>query len=547
MVAEQEPADDEHGMVWSIQGDPGSGKTQYLSSQVDRAVKKYGSDNVIVASFTRAAAVEIASRIQTDRVALPRQNVNTLHSHAYRAIGGMDLADANLDMWNALYPHYTITGGTKPEDSIDLTYGKSTGDVIYGEYQILRNKMIPQSDWPDQIVDFHTKWQRWKDEIGYVDFTDMIEIAYNTIDVAPGNPTIGVFDEFQDFTPLQCALVDKWARHMKAVIIAGDPNQVLYRFTGASPDYLIEKSKDPDHHRALPRSYRIPQAVQQYSVSWIQRASQFIKPEYKPRDEVGWIRNLRRTFDDPIDIVKDMQQYEGKSIMVMASCGYMIDGIRDQLRKAGLPFHNPYRRTRGDWNPLRVGKGMSGSDRVMSFLRYSTEVHGDQARMWTGKELYAFSSVIEAKGVILRGAKQKIALNKDSDVPYDVLDLMSYFEPHVLDPLTNCDLDWFKSVLLDRAKPTLGYVFKIIDERGISELSKIPNIMLGTIHSFKGGEADIVYVFPDLSWNGFMVWNGRDEQRDEIIRLFYVAFTRAREGVVLCNPATNKSVKFPKA
>ena len=60
-------------------------------------------------------------------------------------------------------------------------------------------------------------------------------------------------------------------------------------------------------------------------------------------------------------------------------------------------------------------------------------------------------------------------------------------------------------------------------ERG--RLVEEPPVTLGTIHSVKGGEADVVYVFPDLSQAGYQEWCLHGEGRDSVFRLFYVAMT----------------------
>ena len=45
----------------------------------------------------------------------------------------------------------------------------------------------------------------------------------------------------------------------------------------------------------------------------------------------------------------------GKNVMFLTSCGYMLRPIIAVLRKHGIPFHNPYRKSNGFWNPLRHG------------------------------------------------------------------------------------------------------------------------------------------------------------------------------------------------
>ena len=48
------------------------------------------------------------------------------------------------------------------------------------------------------------------------------------------------------------------------------------------------------------------------------------------------------------------------------------------------------------------------------------------------------------------------------------------------------------------------------------------------------GEADVVYLFPDLSQAGDAHYQRFGPPRDSVIRLFYVGATRARETLYIC-------------
>ena len=63
-----------------------------------------------------------------------------------------------------------------------------------------------------------------------------------------------------------------------------------------------------------------------------------------------------------------------------------------------------------------------------------------------------------------------------------------------------------------------------------------PRVVVGTIHSVKGGEADVVYLFPDLSRAGDAQYRVTGAPRDSVIRVFYVGATRARETLYICQP-----------
>jgi superfamily I DNA/RNA helicase len=69
---------------------------------------------------------------------------------------------------------------------------------------------------------------------------------------------------------------------------------------------------------------------------------------------------------------------------------------------------------------------------------------------------------------------------------------------------------------------------------GVAALKEAPKIIVGTIHSAKGGEADVVYLFPDLSRAGSRNYERYGPLRDSVIRLFYVGMTRARDTLYIC-------------
>jgi superfamily I DNA/RNA helicase len=84
---------------------------------------------------------------------------------------------------------------------------------------------------------------------------------------------------------------------------------------------------------------------------------------------------------------------------------------------------------------------------------------------------------------------------------------------------------------------TAEYPVKVVQRGGIGGLRDTPKIIIGTGHSVKGGEADVVYLLPDLSPSGARNWEGKRADRDTVVRLAYVMMTRARESLIVCDPA----------
>jgi superfamily I DNA/RNA helicase len=73
-------------------------------------------------------------------------------------------------------------------------------------------------------------------------------------------------------------------------------------------------------------------------------------------------------------------------------------------------------------------------------------------------------------------------------------------------------------------------------------LLETPQVVVGTIHSVKGGQADVVYLFPDLSQAGAAHYAHGGASRDSVILQFYVGATRARERLYICGRASGMAV-----
>ena len=78
------------------------------------------------------------------------------------------------------------------------------------------------------------------------------------------------------------------------------------------------------------------------------------------------------------------------------------------------------------------------------------------------------------------------------------------------------------------------YPLHVLRKNGGKALKESPKVIVGTIHSVKGGEADTVIVLPDLSPQANDLLH-KKEAKDSLNRLFYVAVTRTKNKLYLCN------------
>jgi DNA helicase II / ATP-dependent DNA helicase PcrA len=525
-----------------IWGPPGCGKTTYVSRQIQLAASTYGGDSVLVASFTKAAAMELTMR----QLPLPLTQVGTLHAHCYRALDNPVIAETRIDDWNHDHAALRLTPSRSHVDEIEPEFTIHTcADEHFAKYQILRARLVPKELWPPTVTRFSAAWTEWKHAHGLMDFTDLLETGLRDFQVAPGDPKVLVVDEAQDLNRLQLALVRQWGRYADHLLLAGDDDQAILTFAGSDPEALLDKDGPEFFRHVLSHSYRVPRAIHALSELWIQRLTRREPKQYWPRDADGEICLYHKgTYKCPAPIVDDAERQLalGRTVMFLTACSYMLEPLMRVLRKRGLPFFNPYRRKRTDWNPLLPqARGASPAERLRAFLRPRSE---SLESPWVGEDLRRWATWLRSTGVLREGALETIkAMPPAMIVTLAMLD--GLFEADVLDrlllaleegPLDDYMHWWLDNLAADKRKRA-DYPARVARHCGVNALADKPSIIVGTGHSVKGGEADVVYVFPDVSASGMRVWEGGSKNRDSGIRLGYVMITRARERLVICEPA----------
>jgi DNA helicase-2/ATP-dependent DNA helicase PcrA len=533
-------------------GPPGTGKTTYLAKQIERAAEKHGAENIIVASYTKTAAAELNSR----KLPIPYDNLGTLHALCYRALGKYPIAEKNAKTFNEAYPHYAISANNDQmeEMMVDSNF-QTDGDQLLSLYNIHRARMESPLTLHKAVQRFAKVWESWKMKNDFIDFTDMISMTLQANEAPPGHPAVGIYDEVQDFNRLQLALIRQWSKHQDHIILAGDDDQSIYEWTGATPDAFLLPEIPNHQKRFLRQSWRLPRVIQEFSARWISQVRRREPKEFKARDEEGNIQFFENAnYRVPHRAIDLAQNYasQGKTVMFLATCSYMLNALKRELRNSGLPFHNPYRLSRGDWNPLGsfVGKSKKNStrERFLAFLRKDEECRVGDNHYWSIPDLNLWSSVLKIRGIFKKDARNKIEMiMKDFNGilmgPYSDF-YQEIFEDFALRMALNRDVKWFKGALISSKQAVVEYPITIYNAWGVDALKAKPKIIISTIHGVKGGEADVVILFPDLSIAAAIQYKQSIESRDSAIRTFYVGMTRAREALVICKPAGAECVHF---
>lgn len=536
---------------YRIIGPPGCGKTTYLSEQVAKAVER--GRRPLITSLTKAAAAEIASRCDFD-YDFGEDQVGTLHAHCYRALGRPQLIDSEdqVNDWNdyasKIDPTWTLSLGTFGTTRDGEHHHTSMGDATYTTALIHRARLDPPDRIPISVQRFMKAFDDWRKLNKLFDFTGLVEQCVRDVKESPENPDVIFVDEAQDHDRLELSLVRKWSQDVDRLIICGDPDQNLYEFRGATPDAFYAHELPEGHTIPLEQSYRVPERIHQEAVEMIERIEGRVDVPYLPTAERGKVFKSQLSLREAHLIVNRCEDLIAKNetVMILATCEYMLRGIIKQLRLAGLTFHNPFAPNRGSFNPLGDRRGVSSPRRLMSLLRTQTSVYGDAASLWTWTEFAQFVEPISVKGFLRRGAKKtvaEIAAQRGGQI-VDRKTLVELLAEGGADELRKLDADpieWFRARLNASKLKAFEYPIEIVKRRGASALEGVPKVIVGTVHSVKGGEADHVLLFPDLSPQGFETMARNPAA---IIRQFYVGMTRAKKTLSLARPSGNSFIRW---
>ncbi len=504
--------------ISKVIGPPGTGKTTELLRLLGAAARKYDPERIGAVSFTKAAVKEMRSRAAEEAGLEPDnlKNIQTIHSLCFALAGikkdQVAQGAAVMKKWNEDFPTWAM-----PLDHAEFTeddhYKETHADrawenkKTFNLMNIFRNQLLPAPTWPDESAQrFWADWSAWMTASDYVDFTAMIELA-DRAELAPDVDVLFV-DEAQDLTPLQLRVINRWADRALATVFAGDSDQCIYRWAGSCPE--VFRDLPAGWVKPLTQSYRVSRAVHEYAMTLISRADDRENVVYEPRDASGAVFTACPCPDLSLD----------GSHMILARCNHQLGHWRQWLLDAGIPWHNPYRPSDRTWNPLTARIFRAARAYVM--LREGLNVRKGDLTVMIGET--------RAKGNIIPGMKGKAAAILDDN-------------PGVLDLFGIAGLGLFTAEFLNWNKPIeevlnlTGQAGTLLERMEIEDIvTAAPRVVLGTIHSVKGGEADHVWIDTSAAMQvARAVQSSRQAFNDEL-RVAYVAATRARETVGLLRP-----------
>ena len=237
---------------------PGSGKTLVITYRVKWLIEYAGirPDNILVITFTRAAAQEMKKRFQQFQ-GLENAPVmfGTFHSvffmilrYAYRYTGQNIIREEDR---RRFIKEIVEELELEIEDETEFITG-ILNEIGFVKGEMISLSMYHSSNCADEL--FVKIYQGYEERLRrnqMLDFDDMLVFCYELLKERPDILAMWqkkfqyiLVDEFQDINRIQYEIVKMLAGDAGNLFIVGDDDQSIYRFRGAKPEIMLGFQKD---------------------------------------------------------------------------------------------------------------------------------------------------------------------------------------------------------------------------------------------------------------------------------------------------------------
>jgi len=490
-----------------ILGPPGTGKTYSLLKLVEEHLSKGVRPNKIgYFAFTKKAADEALKRAM-EKFNLSEDDLpyfRTLHSLAFRVLGikknqvmkNLHYQDFGRKLgFSVMYAsHQDDFGGyfSSNSDYLNLiSLARVRGIPVEEQFDLNEHESDIERD---KLIIIANELERYKKELGLIDFTDMIT-KFIEKKASPKFDVVFI-DEAQDLSYLQWIMVKQIWENSENAYIAGDDDQAIFRWAGADIDRFI--ALKADNVRVLDQSYRVPAGdVHDLSMRLTKRILKRRQKLWKPKASEGLLKHHNDIYQ--LDMSRG-------NWLVLARTKYLLEDTKDFCEERGWFYSfknetsvdNETYKAIHDWEMWRKGdvleyKAIQNIYRHISSGGGKINTQFKKGKSLLKEQLYSIDDCISEHGL------------KTKDVWYESLD----------------DID-FK---------TKEYIRSM--RRNGEQLKQDPRIKLSTIHAMKGGECDNVVLLTDLTETTIKNY---EKNPDDENRLFYVGATRTKKELHIIEP-----------
>ena len=492
-----------------IFGPPGTGKTHTLIERVLKGHLARGVKPIEIAfiSFTNKA---VDTAIERALKAFPQYDTDdfarfkTLHKFCRRYFEE-EVFDPKACMLDYALQASIIKTSDKRLSDDNFTYK----DWSLGVYDKSRNMMLDpvevykkeqhKMDSLDVYIRKIDTYNHYKKD-SFIDFTDMIERTIDEVDFP--ELQILILDEAQDFTPLQWSVLYKLAQKAKRVYLAGDDDQGIYKFNGSDPKYFT--TYFPGRKVILRQTRRFGEAIHHFSQIIRRGILDSIEKDYEHLEKEGYVKRYLNFAEIPIGDLPG-------TWYILGRVNTTVNELRLSAKEAGLYFADNRGNKSFDvkqwraikaWTAISKGKEISKQNAEV-MMRYIREIKDHSYRrtgFWIDlpdTQTYDFDGLCDWCG---------LNLNDEAATK-----------------------PWWQILQRNFTPSQTEYFLRLLQRYGQKSLDDEPQIIIDTIHSVKGGEANNVVLYSKTNWPASYVNKKDAGDKSDEKRVYYTGATRARD------------------
>lgn len=372
---------------------PGSGKTTVITHRIKNLIEKVEvrPENILVVTFTKAAAISMQKRFSTLMNGGKGQPVTfgTFHSVFYKILRKSRRYEATEILSERQKTDYIR--------EIIGRYGISSNDIselsqnIINDIGNIKGNMLNAQEYEPSCCkkeDFIKVYNAYNLELkkdGKMDFDDILRECYLLL---CENHTILeqwrelykyiLIDEFQDINRIQMNIIELLASPLNNIFVVGDDDQSIYGFRGARPEIMIEfKDYYPEAELiVLDVNYRSTQSIINVAGRVIENNKTRLDKCAHANNDKDFqpdIRKFRNQVEELKFVVSKIKEYENQGI----SLSEMAILVRNnsQIQEISSFLKNRKIEAESGKHRSNIYNGMVAKD-ILSYVRGALKFDG---------------------------------------------------------------------------------------------------------------------------------------------------------------------------
>lgn len=521
---------------------PGTGKTHTLAYRAMHLIRQ-GVDpsNICMITFTRKAANSLKQRIESLMPGAKLGFIGTFHALATEI-----LSEANhLSTWR-------LIDVADDQTLIEITcksgpIGTSRLQQVFSYYantklpmtQVLTDLGLEQYiDHGPQIEQAYEFYCRTKARLNYLNYDDLLlQPIINSNLIENFKTEYLMIDEFQDVTQLQVEFIT--ALNAKNVMAIGDDFQNIYRFRGSDNQLILDFGTTFSNAKliTLATNYRSTININN-AINQVVDQTKFGYPKYvtsnRDDNDCNQQINIYGGLDDSTNIIieKLLADPTGEHAIL-----YRRSRMRAKIEQALIKQNIPYQ--------IYGGLNLLERTHIKDLLSIMSLINNPNDYLAHIHVLRINDMMSEEQAIT---AINKLVIGTENDI---ITKPLIDYRLRTIEQIIDLAIDYYIRTIATRPDdPKLNADFEII--RNLAEgypniltfLNDFtldykvdfksdevtqPQVVLSTIHASKGLEFDNVHIL-----YGFNKFKQMDlKQLEEEARLFYVAISRAKNGLYI--------------